>query len=179
VKGTSLLMSEKASELSRAFDRSFADAPEVDTIVRDAFLAVRIGVDPFAIPISEIAGVFAGCKITPVPGGSRTLLGIAAFRRAILPVHDLGALFGYANTLTPRWLVIASKSAAALAFDRCEGHLRLSHDAIASPDSADASGPYVRGVARAPGGARPIVDISAVLDAIKGQLSERAVRKER
>jgi chemotaxis signal transduction protein len=162
-------MAEKAFELRRAFDRSFAEAPHRDMTVRHDFLAVRIGADPYAIRLREIAGLFADKKITPVPGRSRTLLGIAGFRGDILPVHDLRVLFGGENAATPRWLVVAARLPLALAFDAFDGHLRLSGDAITPRDDSKGSRAYVRELARAPDYARSIVDIPAVLDAIRSR----------
>jgi chemotaxis signal transduction protein len=174
-RGTGL--ADKASELRAVFERSFAEAPHRDTTVRHDFLAVRIGADPYAIRLSEIGGLFTDKKITPVPGRTSTLLGIAGFRGAILPVHDLRTLFGYGTGDTPRWLVVAAKLPVALAFNAFEGHLRLAPDAITPHDRRDESRAYVGEVARAPDHARPIVDIPAVLDAIKTQVRQQAVEQ--
>jgi chemotaxis signal transduction protein len=164
---TRTAFAEKAAELRSAFDRSFARAPDRNTTGGDDFLAVRIGADPYAIRLSEIVGLFADKKITPVPGGARTLLGIAGFRGAILPVHDLRTLFGYAIAGTPRWLVVAANLPLALGFDVFDGHMRLSREAIAPYAGSESSCAYVRQMARAHDQARPIVDIPAVLDAIR------------
>ena len=53
-----------ADELRRAFDRSFAEAPggapEADAL--ESLLAIRVGGDPYALRLSEIAGLFADCR---------------------------------------------------------------------------------------------------------------------
>jgi purine-binding chemotaxis protein CheW len=156
----------EAAELSRAFDRSFAELPRRDTTVRHDFLAVKIGGDPYAVRISEIAGLYADKKITPVPARITTLLGIAAFRGVIVPVHDLRTLFGYASTGAPRWLVVTAQLPVALAFDGFAGHLRLSGDAMSGYSGRHATHGYVSGVVREHDHAWPIVDMAASLEAI-------------
>jgi chemotaxis signal transduction protein len=172
-------IAEQAAQMRAAFDRSFAEAPHRDTTVRHDFLAVRIGADVYAIGLSEVAGLFADKKITPVSGRDPTLMGIAGFGGAILPVHDLRALVGCATPGTPRWLVVAAKSALALAFDAFEGHFRVPLQAIASSAGGDISRPYVRGTVQVHDQTRAIVDIPAVAERIRIPAAPGTTRKER
>jgi len=157
----------RASEMRRAFDRSFAEAPQPTTRAREDFLAVTIGTDRYAIRLSEVAGLFVDRKVTPVPGRAPSLVGIAGFRGAVIPVFDLRTMLGYSSTQTARWLVIAAAMPVALAFDRFDAHLRLAPGAVVPQSAGDAPRACVRGTARAHDIARPIVDIPAVLQAIK------------
>jgi chemotaxis signal transduction protein len=159
-------IAERASELRRAFDRSFAEPPREDATVRLDMLAINVAGHRFAIRLTEIAGLFVDRKITPVPARSRTLLGIAGFRGAVVPVHDLRRLFGLPGTGTPRWLVMTARMPIALAFDGFDGHLHLSRDAVAAHEGSVARA-YVREIARARDRAWPVVDIAAVLEKIK------------
>jgi chemotaxis signal transduction protein len=161
-------IAERASDLRRAFDRSFAEAPRRDTTVAQDVLAITVSGHRFAIRLSEIAGLFGDKKITPVPARSPTLLGIAGFRGAAVPVHDLRRLFGLPGTGLPRWLVIAAAAPIALAFDGFDGQLRLSRDAVASHEGGVARA-YVHEIVRARGHARAIVDIAVVLETIAAQ----------
>jgi chemotaxis signal transduction protein len=171
-------IAEQAAQMRAAFDRSFAEAPHRDTTVRYDFLAVGIGADVYAIRLAEVAGLFADKKITPVPGRDPTLMGIAGFAGAILPVHDLRVILGYAAPGTPRWLVVAAKSALALAFDVFEGHFRVPLDAVASSEGGDTSRPHLRGMVHAHDRTRAIVDIPALLSTITTQAAPRTTRKE-
>ena len=119
-------VSERAAELRRDFDRSFAEPPRVDTVVKDDLLAIRLGAQGFAMRLSEITGLFADKKVTRVPGASAALLGIAGFRGSIVPVYDLQSLLGHSGGQTPRWLVIAAAAPVAFAFEAFEGQLRVS-----------------------------------------------------
>lgn len=180
MNATDVRFATSASELRRAFDRSFAEVQRTGTIPQDDLLAVRLGADPYAIRLSDIAGLFADKQITRLPSRVPALIGIAGFRGVILPVYDLTLLLGYSSTALSRWLVIAAGVPVALAFDAFDGHLRLSRDAIAPAESGtDLSRTHVREVARTSGGVRAIVHIPSVLDAIKKQVPQDAVWKER
>jgi chemotaxis signal transduction protein len=157
----------RAAELRQAFDRSFAEPVRLDTTLKDDLLAVRIATQAFAIRLSEISGLFADKKVTPVPGGHAALRGVAGFRGAIVPVYDLQILLGHAGAAAPRWLVIAAAAPVALAFAAFEGQLRVARDAILpQPTRAE-----VRGFAREFVGTRnfvgPIMHLPWVLEAIK------------
>jgi purine-binding chemotaxis protein CheW len=162
-------IAERVSDLRRAFDRSFAEAPRRDSPVVQDVLAISVSGHRFAIRLTEIAGLFGDKKITPVPARSPTLLGIAGFRGAAVPVHDLRRLFGLPGTGTPRWLVIAAATPVALAFDGFEGQLRLSRAAAALHEGGVARA-YVHEIVRARGHVRAVVDIAAVVETIAAQV---------
>src|SRR5882757_7001907 len=117
-------VAQRAQELRRDFDRSFADPPRADTAAQEDLLAIRLGAQGFAMRLSEIAGLFADKKVTRVPSANSALLGIAGFRGAIVPVYDLQTLLGHSDGQTPRWLVIAAAAPVALAFTTFESQLR-------------------------------------------------------
>jgi chemotaxis signal transduction protein len=162
-------IAQRASEMRTAFDRSFAEAPQPPATLRHDFLTVTIGTDRYAIRLSEVAGLFADRRITPVPGRAPSLVGIAGFRGAVIPVFDLRTILGYSSAQRPRWLVIAAAMPVALAFDSFDGHLRLAPEAVVPQSAGDTLRGCVRDTARAHDISRPIVDIAAVLQAIKPQ----------
>src|SRR4051812_7736160 len=84
-----------AQGLKRAFDGSFAAAPQRRDADTEDFLAIRLGCDPYALRLREIGGLFADRRISALPSGIVELLGIAGFRGTILPVYDLRMLLGY------------------------------------------------------------------------------------
>jgi chemotaxis signal transduction protein len=179
VSSTDRSPSMNALQLRRAFDRTFSEARRIDTIPTDDFLAVRVGSGSFAIPLSEIAGLFARKTITRLPTPLPTLIGTAAFRGAILPVYDLARILGYASSGLSPWLVIAASEAVALTLTGFDGHLRLPRDARVAQDAGtDASQLHVREVARTPEGVRPIVHVPSVLATIRQQVLQQPVPKE-
>jgi chemotaxis signal transduction protein len=162
-------LADRSEELRRAFDRSFAAPAHVDTAPTEDLLAIRTGSEAGAIRLSEIVGLFADKKITRVPSQVAALLGVAGFRGAIVPVYDLHILIGHPMTKTARWLVIASGAPVAFAFEVFDGHLRISRDAIMGQEANEQTRKYVSGVVRIQDVVRSIVDLSAVLDAIRTQ----------
>ena len=171
-------LADRGQELRLAFDRSFAAPAHLDTAVRENLLAIRSGSQMLALRLSEIGGLFADKKITRIPARTATLLGIAGFRGAILPVYDLGMLLGQAKGKASRWLVIAASAPIALAFEGFDGHLRISKDAI-FPQEAGERAAYVRDCARVEGVVRPILNLPSVLDVIRAQSAQPIAGEER
>jgi len=129
----------RAADLRAAFDRSFALPHGAEAAAALDLIAVRVGSEPCAIRLSEVAGLFVDRRTTPVPGGQAALLGIAGFRGALLPVYGLARLLGTSTAANgargeaatqPRWLAIAA--AAPVAFEAFEGHLRIGADTAMS-----------------------------------------------
>jgi len=157
----------RAVELRRAFDRTFAEPVRFDATLKEDLLAVRIDTRAFAIRLSEISGLFADKKITPVPGGHAALRGIAGFRGTIVPVYDLQILLGHSSTSTPRWLVIAAAAPVALAFEAFEGQLRVPRDAILPQPSRPEFRGYARELVRTANFVGPVMHLPSLLDAIR------------
>jgi purine-binding chemotaxis protein CheW len=180
VNATDPRHSTTASELRRAFDRSFSTVRRAQTARLEDFLAVRLGRDSYAIRLAEISGLVSDKAITLLPGRLPAFIGIAGFRGAIVPVFDLALLLGCPMADKPRWLVTAAREPVAFAFAGFEGHLRLSPDAIARQEEAgDRLRPYVRETARTPERTRSIVDMASVVEAIQRQVPVNPVQKER
>lgn len=162
-----------AEGLRRAFDLSFSKAVHVESTRYEDLLAIGVGGEPYALRVSEITGLFADKVITALPTSAHELVGIAGFRGAIVPVFDLGALLGCAKSSTPRWLVLASSgatgAAVALAFDEVGSYLRLGPQAFARDNGTTAKLKHVREVAQTDAGARPIIHVPSVLEAVERQ----------
>jgi purine-binding chemotaxis protein CheW len=159
---------ERSIELRRAFDQSFAQAPVPRVTELDDLLEIRVGLDPYAIHLGQVTGVFADKPVTRLPGSFPELLGIAGFRGAIVPVYDLRTLLGYPRGGTQRWLILtAGETRIALAFDLFEGHARVPRSAIAEEIGSETRQNHVREVVRSASLARPIVHLPSILEAIR------------
>jgi chemotaxis signal transduction protein len=155
----------KAAELRDAFDAAFARLPEAADDQRERLIGVRIGGEPHALRLAEIAGVFADRAITAVPSRSPALLGIAGVRASIVPVFDLGALVGYpARGAKLRWLVIAARQRVGFAFDVFDGYFALARSEIVR---AREGSTHVTEVARVGDQLRPIVLLDSVIAALE------------
>jgi purine-binding chemotaxis protein CheW len=172
-------LADQAGELRLAFDRSFAEAVRRDATPTEDLLAFRVGSEPYALRLSEIAGLFADRQITRLPGGVDALLGFAGFRGAIVPVYDLHVLFGRPKIETPRWLALASAVSVAFAFETFDGHLRVSRDAVVPQQADKQSQQLIREFVSTEALARPVVHLPSVLDAIQKLLPGPHMREER
>lgn len=171
-------VSGRAAELRREFDRAFAEPFHVETAVKQSLLGISVAGQPYAIRLSEAAGVHADRKITPVPGSSPVLHGIAGFRGALLPVYDLHVLLGHATDDASRWLVVAAAAPVALTFTAFEGQLRASADEILPRSVSSDQQAYAREILRTPTFTGPILHLPSVLEAIKALGTEALRSKE-
>lgn len=153
----------RAGELRRAFDASFALAPDAAAADHVDLLAIRLGGAPFALALAELASLHADQAITRLPSRAGALLGLTGIRGAIVPVFDLAQLLGAGTSSAPRWLAVAAQGRIGLAFERLDAYLRAPRAAIAAATS-DAKTPEVlddRGLLR------PIVRLASVLAALE------------
>jgi len=159
---------ERSTELRRAFDRSFSEAPGTRATELDDLLDIRVALDPYSIHLDQVTGVFADKPVTPLPGSFPELLGIAGFRGAIVPVYDLRTLLAYPRGGLQRWLILtAGQTRIALAFDQFEGHTRVARNAIAEEGGGQTQRHHVREVVRTAGFVRPIVHLPSILEMIR------------
>jgi chemotaxis signal transduction protein len=165
-----------AATLRRRFDESFA-APEASMIQRlEDFLAIRVGSDPFALRLSEIAGLHVGVKVVPVPSPASELLGIVGIRGMMAPIYDLAALLRYPPAADSRWFVFArAQQPLGFAFEAFESYLQVSPASLTNGGNDGAgiagTGQHVRGTVRAAGVLRPIILLASVLAMIGGKNS--------
>jgi chemotaxis signal transduction protein len=156
----------RAASLREAFDRSFSEPPQIEASPAEEMLAIRLDTEAYALRLSEIAGLFADRKIAPLPGTPAAQLGIAGFRSEIVPVYDLQVLLGHHSIGSTRWLVLAAAAPVAFAVTAQEGRLSVPPEAIVE-QSDGLPGGYVREFVRMPGSVRRVIDLSAVLNAIR------------
>lgn len=114
-------------EMREAFDRGFADAyppPRRDHL---ALIAISIAGQGYAIRLDQISAVHADIRIGPVPSKARGLIGLATIRNVIVPVRDLGVLFGHRMVpVATRWIVVGKGDVVrAWAFDQLDGQVRI------------------------------------------------------
>jgi chemotaxis signal transduction protein len=163
---TASKMAQRAAELRRAFDHSFANPPSAEEAVKQDLLAIRVAGQHFALRLSDISGLYTDKKITPVPGAAQFLLGMAGFRGAIAPIYDLQRFLGYPAGPAPRWLVVAAAAPVGFAFAAFDGRLRIAAAAVMPQQQHDKEG-LTSGVINTDGVLRPIVEISRVLKVIQ------------
>jgi chemotaxis signal transduction protein len=138
-------------------------------------LAIRIGTEPYALCLSDIAALHPDRRITKLPSSISALRGIAGFRGAILPVYDLGVLLGHPPAEAVRWLALAASEPVAFAFAVVDRHLRVARDAIIPNETGERPHRFVREFARMPEGvAHPVVDLPSIIEAVKQLIAPRS-----
>ena len=179
---------DPAVERMRAeFDRSFSSPAAPPARDRARLLAIRVGGDPFALALDDVVAIHVDRKIVPVPSAAATLLGIASFRGALAPVHDLRLVLGYPARAPTRWLVlVAGQTPIGLAFDAFDGQLAApsapeppSSDGKPAPASPSRASELTRGLVHAGGAIRPLIDVAAVLAAVGSRPASIPKSKER
>ena len=158
--------SVQATELARAFDASFAGAPDTETRTFEDVLAIGLGGDPYALRLAHVAGLFPRRTIVPLPSALPELLGLVSLRAVIVPVYDLSALLGGPLRTEPRWLVLAARAPIALGFDELEGYRRVAPEAIVAAAPGARSSAHVLELVRTGAQLRPLVHVPQLILAI-------------
>src|SRR4051794_8756311 len=112
----------RAAQMRRDFDAAFARAAAPAAAETEAFLAIRIGAEPYALRVNELVNLTECGKVVPLRSSSTALLGLTGVKGAILPVYSLAALL---NLPRPgealRWLALCGKrDRVALGFSEFE-----------------------------------------------------------
>ncbi|GAA4938210.1 chemotaxis protein CheW [Actinoplanes utahensis] len=171
-----LTVAERVARLREDFDRSFAEPARVSGGESIELLAVRAGGRPYALKLTQAAGVHPDRPVTALPTTVRPLLGVAGFAGIVVPVYDLAALLGHPIPDRPRWLLLtAGTPPLALAFHGLDRHLRVPVDCVI--DSVIGDG-CLRGVVRLPDGDRAIVDVPATRALVHELAGQRPVPEE-
>jgi len=156
-------LSRQVLALRRDFDRAFAEPARPAPPQTLDLLRVRLGGDPWAVPLTDMAGLHSGKRITPVPGRTPALLGLAGFRGALAAVYDLQALIGLPPLAAARWLLLAQERTVAFAFNELEGHLRVEAGAILPLGPEGRTPSWTRGFIEDGRLRRPILHLPALL----------------
>jgi len=172
------MSADRATAMRLAFDRSFAIPPIREEEVTTDFLAIDLGSQGHALRLSDIAGLYGGKPITPVPTRVPSLLGIAGFRGTLAPVYDLHLLLGHAPLERACWLVMAASAPVAFAFAAFGGHLRVPHAQIVAGKAGAGRG-LVRDAIKAHGRVRPIMHLPSIFERIDGDLPDHQSGEER
>jgi chemotaxis signal transduction protein len=163
-------LKQRLLALRESFDRSFSEPLAEPGEAPLDLLAIRVGREPFALRLSEIAALEADRTITLVPSQHPELLGIAGVRGSVVAVFDLASLLELPRPDATRWLVLAKGSPLAFAFSVFDGQLAVRRDALARAEAGRTG--QLRELVRiqtATGGetALPLIDIAGLVAALE------------
>jgi chemotaxis signal transduction protein len=182
VSADDLQIAGTAAELRRAFDASFISPVSVERGKLEDVLAIRVGGDPYALRLSEIAGLHANRQPLALPSPVGELLGLVAIRGLLAPAYDLAALLGYPRAPNSRWLVLVRvPQFVALAFSSLESHLRIPEDSFAQHENGNDghNAQHLRGSIRNAGVLRPLIYVPGVLKTIEALTRPASQGEER
>lgn len=161
----------KAADLRQAFDLSFASPPSAREEVED-ILTIRVAGDPYAIRLSEIAGLIVGRRVVPVPSVTPDLLGLAGIRGGLVPVFGLASILGCGQAPgSPRWMILCgAEEPIALAFADFENYLRLPKSSFHEDGNPSTRSRYVKQAVSIQGVVRAVIGIPAIVAAIRSRI---------
>jgi purine-binding chemotaxis protein CheW len=169
-------MSDALEKLRQAFDEAFARPVAGSRTPDVALVAIAMGEDRLALPLSELTGVYAMPALVPLPGAPGALLGVAGLRGQLVPVYGLAALLGSpAPPGPPAWIVVyGRREPVALAFHELVGHRDVPPSAVRPLASRPLAGTFVRAVVRAADGPPlALLDLAALDAVIRPSQEER------
>jgi purine-binding chemotaxis protein CheW len=153
----------RLAEVRGAFDGVFAQPLRQARDEEENLLAFRVGREPYAVRLDQLAGLFADRPVTPLPDAPPGLLGLAGLRGALMPVYDLRITLGQSGSGTPRWMLVAAgETPVAFAFNTLDGHLRVPVPARSGPGAAE-----TRDVLRTGDELRSVLDLTELIDRIR------------
>ncbi|HEV3040877.1 MAG TPA: chemotaxis protein CheW [Candidatus Angelobacter sp.] len=173
-------IAKTVADLRNTFDRSYSLPPSSSGAEQvENLLALRLAGNPYAIRVTEIAGLVNNRKTVAIPSPISELLGVAGIRGGLVPVYSLAALLGYdrngyARDASPaRWLALCgNEDQVGLGFSDLEGYLRVPAVQIYAASQENIMGGHVKDVARVDGLVRPVVSIPSVVEMIQRRCGE-------
>lgn len=156
-------MTERVQRLRDAFDLSFVEAPRLGKERGAVALALRIGDDPYALPLApHVTMVTKAPRIVALPGGAAHQLGVAGIRGTLAVVVSLPELLGYTRTDASWLAMVAGAKDVALAFDLIEGQIDLGVHVVATATTTGGRRHIAGVVGTSP--PRALIDIPSILE---------------
>jgi purine-binding chemotaxis protein CheW len=158
-----LVKEDRAAELRRAFDATFAARPP-EAVPSVELLAIGVGGEQLALRVSEMASIHRAGRVQPLPGAPPEMLGLSGIRGRVVPVYDLAGLVGRPSGRAAVWLVLTGTPVVALAFDQLDAQHRVAERDIVPATTHER---FVRSVTSIDGTTRAILDLRAVWEEVR------------
>jgi purine-binding chemotaxis protein CheW len=130
------------------------------------FLVFRVGVERFAVPMSEVDEVIDAPALQRIPDAAATMLGIAAIRGSFITVYDPRPLLGVEGGNVGAVLLFArGDRRVGLAVDDVFDPLTAEKHELLPAPGADASDGILIGVIRRGSDLIAVLDTHALLNA--------------
>lgn len=158
----------RLAELRLAFDESFASPPPEPARDLLHFLAIRVAGDPYALRLTELAGLQPYRKIVSLPGSAA---GLAGVRGRLVAVYSLAVLLGYPTVeAKARWIVVCEADhSIGLVIEDFERHQHVAGSALQTAAESGPLNEHVSAIYRDEPGSRSVLAIPSILAAIRRQ----------
>jgi len=161
----------RAAQLRERFDGAFSRPPvSAPTDLHDLLL-ISVGVGRHALRLADVAALHVDVAVMHLPSSQPAQLGVASFRRRLVPVFDLRFLLGTPGIGVPRWLVLTKVTghgpAVGLAFDGFDGHARVQHSALITGVADNPDAHRFPELVRIAGVPRAVVNVASLIDVIR------------
>ena len=163
--------------LRAEFDGIFAAPSAGEHAAQRVLLTVRLGGDPFAIPIEALSGLKPRQQWVPIPSRNPHFLGLAGLEGSLVPVFRLPALLGY-SVPDDRLRWVALCNSVALALEAVEGTVRVSPDSLSAPDRNETHHPCVQSIMRVAGLPHSVLNMDQIMAELE-QHAERVPKEKR
>jgi purine-binding chemotaxis protein CheW len=130
-----------------------------------AAVRVEVGGEHYALAVDTVLEVVVFGEVTPVPGASRSALGVCNLRGQVLPVFDLSRALGLESGGRPTRIVVADDGVRRVG-------LAVDHvlDVTKLPEASEAvDSPLLGGAVLTDGVLVGIIDVSAVLEGLDAE----------
>jgi len=155
---------QRAVEMRRAFDESFAVPSVAGAIDVENVVIIEVGALKLACRIGQVKRFDADRKVVPLAGTEPALVGIAGIRGRLVPVFNLARLLGVASGGASRWLALCgAEDTVALAFDRLVGFVRARRDDVCALEARVGAPSHVKELLRVGTESHHILDVDSVL----------------
>lgn len=139
------------------------------TTPRDAFVILRLGSQPFAVPLASVCDVARAPTIIAVPGMEAALRGMAVLSGHVVPIIDLRAAIGLplAEHIGTVLVVTHRGERVGVLVDRMEDVLHLPHAETPAGPLSDAAWRHsVAGLVHRPQDIVVVLDLARMIDSL-------------
>ncbi len=127
---------------------------------------VQVAGEEYALPVDVVLEVVEIGDVTPVPGATRSAVGVRNLRGQVLPVFDLASVLGLRADGQPTRVVVTDDGERRLG-------LAVDHvvDVAALPGAGEAvESPFLTGAVLDDGAFVGMLDLAAVMQALEAEL---------
>ena len=167
----------RSLELRREFDSAFAAPRAVRSSDVEKLVVLQVGSLWVACRVLEVTRFESLRRVVPLSNGAPGLIGIAGLRGKVVPVFGLAAILGIGGAEGTPWVAICGEAdPIGLAFDRLDRFVTVRRSDVSAVGDGNRLSSHTNGLLRIGSVAHDVLDLPAVLSAIRGATGADARR---